>query len=815
VGCRRHWRGVWRWSPFIIIDFVNIFSFLYRHFLFPALSFLRRQESREDALQCVSTKNIVRRVSTILLLFFVLGGMVLPVMAVDPNVAIDPNALNPSLTNTPTTGTQGQTANTIGNAITPTLQNTNTNNTATGNLPLGSAGSNAIDPKLQNASATNPTATTGSTAANTTATTNSPGCNESDRPSDTTKVKAWEDGCKNAEINNLKKMIGQLSSLLVSFFTPIIAILAAWIGDVMGNSFVMGDMYATGAAGNDQKSVGELLHAVWMIFRDIMNYIFILILVFIAFMNVIPKGGGGKFKIGDLLPKLVMAIVVINFTWFGAQVILDASTIATHVIYGIPDEIAKSYPEAKIDKCEMIEKKIQNENKKDTIVKVPGQGCMVVAGQIYFDKDHAPKSGTQADPNNLNKDPTTQAKFKDIDPGKIIDYGTVVLGWGDFDKSKFKDGSIAQFFAFNIMQIQNLPMVVPGENVGWSALFINSLAALILMILVLVIFFSLFVALVARVVILWVNIILSPFMGLLMFKDDFGISTGGADDYIGLNVFVKNAFLPAMMGIPLVLGFIIINTGQTYHFLGYDASGATDIANSTATASNNTDFTHSIIEFAPGQKFINGIGNIHQLFWYIMAIMIMWMSMEIGKGSNGLAGLMITPVADGVKNIGQWIATSPMYINFIPVTSADGKKTTLVDLHSAGVGIPNILRRNIDNEQNMEAEKLFPGSSSSHNPVTSKAALAPEIQRKLEAYNNDDAKLNQIWSTLNNGTIHNSADREIALRANFGLPITVPISVADQKNLAVVIGNKLHPNDSAKIETAYTIIDPSTDTAAQ
>ncbi len=581
-------------------------------------------------------------------------------------------------------------------------------------------------------------------------------------------IQEWEAGCKPDSTSPLEKTIGQLASLLLSFFTPILALMATWIGDVMGNSFVMGDMYSTGAQGATNASISDLLHAVWMIFRDIMNYIFIFILVFVAFMNVVaPLGAGGEsYALKTVLPKLVLAIVVINFTWFGAKVILDAGSVASRVIYGIPGEVAKSYPQAEIKPCEVKEEQYTTTDGKSGKTRVPSSGCMVVGGLVRFTKANPLKSGDEYSKSSLTNEATqlqtnldaktkelgsaaetakagiqseiddiqktiaqnksAQEKFKNFDEKNIIDYGAVVLAWGDFKAEAFKDSSVAQFFAFNIMQIQKLPMVVPGETVKWSSLFINAIAGLVIMILVLVIFFSMLVALILRVVILWVNIVMSPFLGLLMFQNEFGVQNPSGEVF-GIGVFIKNAFLPATMGIPLVLGFILINAGQVYNI---QAGGG-----------------GSIIDFAPGEKFINNVHNVHQLFWYIMAIMIMWSSVEIGQKSNELAGSVIGSISTTVKDIGKFIATSPMYINFIPVHSDATGKTESMDLNTLTTTMPGSLKANFIGKQNEEQTKWIPRNENdrdrnveliSADPAN---ALRKAVEKPIE-------KAKEVWDTL-------------------------------------------------------------------
>lgn len=519
---------------------------------------------------------------------------------------------------------------------------------------------------------------------------------------------------------SIKETIAEVGAIILSIFVPFIAIFTQMIGWLMGNEVVFGTFYSSSGATDTSTVVPilEILHSTWVIFRDIMNYIFIFILLVIAFMNVVNplRDGGDNYALKTMLPKLIVAIVAINFTWFGAQFILTVSDVAARIVFALPETVTSSASLGAGGKktCEIKDITVEQGDGKSVTYK-DMVDCTIKKVVLNFDKESKlPKEGEG------NKD-------------KVIDYGLVTIYWEDFDYSKFNKNSVASMYAFNIMRVQNLVRTAPGETQDWSTLTINVIASLVIMIVVLIVFFTMVVALFLRIVILWVNIIFSPFLGLVMFKDVFDISSAaeGSED-IGVGAFVKNAFLPAMMGIPLSLGFILINTGKAM------------IETNIETSDINGTMT---IEFAG--SLINGVSNIHQVFWYALSIVFLWMSVPIAEKSNKLAGSIIGPIKSAAEGFGSFIAKSPMYLNFIPIyqPGGDPKPASAQNILDLFESIPANMRA-----EEQRKNPLLPREQTIDQRVTqtfaSNALITNEINAIKGRAATDPKSAKMIWDTI-------------------------------------------------------------------
>ncbi len=481
-------------------------------------------------------------------------------------------------------------------------------------------------------------------------------------------------------VTDMKKKISDFASILISIFTPIIAILVKLIESLMSDDYIMG---TNGGDGNS--AIAQVLYELWIVFRDVMNYLFILILLFFAFKNVVsPLSDDDSYALKTVLPKMIMAIVIINMTWFGARVVFDVVDVSARIVFGLPQAIlegsnnnaylkaldAKS-PESQCKKGNaengiptmqgMCAVAYINLNSQETKVKVKDAGENSTSMSELKEKRSKQAAATCAaegtESSACRSEQKAVAKIEEISKRKnlrgAIDYGPVTVYWEDFNYERFNQGTITPFFAFSLMQVQNLPRIaksglskIENEGTGWSTLIINVLVALVIMLVLIVLFAMMVINLFFRVIILWINIIFSPFYGLMVFKDQLGIDEGGASDYIGLSAFIKHAFAPVIMGLPLVIGFIMIGVGKQHGLVEENGTIGIDT------------------------PLIDGVSNLHQLFYYVMAIAVLWVggvkAIE-ATTSDMVQSTFIAPIQEMATTAAKFVVKSPMYINFIPI----------------------------------------------------------------------------------------------------------------------------------------------------
>ena len=74
---------------------------------------------------------------------------------------------------------------------------------------------------------------------------------------------------------------------------------------------------------------------VWILVSNVVYFIFAFLLIWIAFMNIIWKGQD-KYQLKQALPKFIIWVLIVPFSWFFVQFILSISAILTVSALSLP-----------------------------------------------------------------------------------------------------------------------------------------------------------------------------------------------------------------------------------------------------------------------------------------------------------------------------------------------------------------------------------------------------------------------------------------------------------------------------------------------
>lgn len=492
--------------------------------------------------------------------------------------------------------------------------------------------------------------------------------------------------------NDLKKKFSEMMSLVVSIFTPVIAILVKLV------SAFMGDQYMFGSNSSDQINVAQLLYEMWDISRTVVNYIILLTLVFMSMIYLIPKLGE-KYNVITYLPKIVLALVMVNITWFGIRVLFDVSEVATHIVYSLPQTILEENQNlAKL----MGEKQEQETGNKEESCIINKEGTDIkgmcnakyimlnmkgnfdetgryVGGDASWVKERLAEI-PQKTANALREEDPKNPRIKTLEKAALeldstrnktipVSYGSIVIFWDDFNFEAFNEGTIAPLFAYSVMQIQNLPKLSQLEGLeksikegsysnGWISILVDSAMALIVMIITIIVFAMMLIVVIFRIIIIWVNVMIAPFWALAQIGlPGLNSALGNVkNDYIGMSPLIKSIFAPAIMGLPLVIGTIMIIAGKKFTTFDHVSDGV----------------------FILGEGF-GSMSDIHQVFYYVLCLAVLWMGSvkAMNAVSVGFIGGLTKKVSGFAEKTAGNIAKLPSYVGFIPVASPSGEGTKL------------------------------------------------------------------------------------------------------------------------------------------
>ena len=389
------------------------------------------------------------------------------------------------------------------------------------------------------------------------------------------------------------------------------------------------------AAGGGANEPGMLL-SIWQLSRNLTNVIFAFMLVFVALYAVIIPTQGGEFMKAHVA-KFILAIILVNFSWFFPRVILDTANVLAATIFSLPASIG-------------TECKTQNPDGTQT-------DCKFIAETWLFPM--AVRSN--AEDNTRRKDCVSKAEAKNADYVKISNLVCVKLA--PYDK-KFNTGlAVLHGLYVNHMRIIQTGKVVqePGPADGeWANLeelgrfIVQFMFILFYTIASLFPLLAMMVVLLIRIPIIWLTVAFMPFMfvGFVM-----GDKMGEANTIGIFKHFVKAAFLPAIMAIPLTVGFIMLNAAigsecpgdGPYHYLCEDQG-----------------------------MLISSVKNLWTLLWSFVAIIVMWVG--VFTAVQKIGGLYAR-AAGAVQNVGQnWARFALKVPLALPVIPTEGGRKSLMNL---------------------------------------------------------------------------------------------------------------------------------------
>ncbi|MEK7145962.1 MAG: hypothetical protein AAB802_02140, partial [Patescibacteria group bacterium] len=119
---------------------------------------------------------------------------------------------------------------------------------------------------------------------------------------------------------SLATMVTTFIMFLNSLLWPVLLL----IGDLMDTDLILGP-------GMEEKLLG-----IWVEIRNLVNIGFVLVLLAIAFYNVLGLGSEGNLALKTALPRLVIGLVLVNFTFLGGRLVVDAANLATTAVFALP-----------------------------------------------------------------------------------------------------------------------------------------------------------------------------------------------------------------------------------------------------------------------------------------------------------------------------------------------------------------------------------------------------------------------------------------------------------------------------------------------
>ncbi len=451
------------------------------------------------------------------------------------------------------------------------------------------------------------------------------------------------------DVASILETVAKASTYVNNIFNPLIHFLTFGIGAFLGNDYIF--------AG----SMGTMLHNIWVISRNIVNIIFVLILLFLALRYIFK---GEESNTTKLLPTFVLLLIAVNFSWLAGKLVLDASNVAANVVFSIPAGIQGVIGEGST---------VMNLESEENACKVNNQTDKVTGfcspSRIWFPAD------AKMTDNYYN---CTSDQVKDFDEAYKAAYpiegkgdeGTGVtkaatICWQQIKLSDYNQNTASYYLTYSMARVQNLTRANTGDKL--SQLAIGTMFSLLIQLVYLTAFASLYIALIIRVAFLWILMAFSPFIVLLMFTKDIGAGGQGVDKYLSISAFINWAFAPAMVGAIWSVGFIMITAGQTM---------SVDVWKQLNAVGGGVDANI----FSASSLFM-GMDNIQQFIWLLMTTGIVWMGTFAVLGNLQV----VSSITNKIKAVGTSTLTGlGEMAKYAPLPmGGEGKRASLASLSPA------------------------------------------------------------------------------------------------------------------------------------
>lgn len=504
-----------------------------------------------------------------------------------------------------------------------------------------------------------------------------------------------------AQANNFQDALQSGIAGVITYLTAGLSLLT-WVFFIL-LSVLLDPNFMFGNIGNS--SLEELLNSIWILSRDVMNIVFAFLLIAAAIYTIVTAK---KDIIAKHLKDFVLCVILVNFSWFIPRIILDVANVTAAIVYSIPNLMASNNT---ANACKVTYKEDMSDDGLNcqNMQQVNGEdvfecSCAVIVDAEFF---------------------LTAQRAKDQDAnGWYCPLGSafcVLMEPLDL-QAVSGHSAILNGLIVNHARLQYLNQVTPVDpNASIVQAFLEfSMKQLFVLIIYIALLFPLAamtLAFAIRIPVLWLTMAFMPFA---LIKYAVPSLSGYVGDYPQkiLDNFIAAAFLPAIVGVPLSVGFIMVNAG----------------ANMTTAVPQLQNLNFSVA----------GIDKFQSLFWLAMTLGVLYTGVFTVLGSSKLG--LFSKGSQVIKSIGDSLGSLAIKAPLnIPILPSGGTLMSAVKPFD-----PRILNRLVDN--NPEGfGGVFKDMAGGKVPGNGEIVNAAKNLEEVNLFRDIDKSLKDISTNLQNG----------------------------------------------------------------
>lgn len=465
----------------------------------------------------------------------------------------------------------------------------------------------------------------------------------------------------------LQETINVGFGLVHAAFWPILLM----IGSLMDNDLIFGP------------GIGERLREIWVVMRNIVNIAFVFLLLVVAFYNVTGLGGEGNFALKTVLPKFVLALVAVNFSFLACKIILDAANVVSMAVYDITGSI-EDYDASEIksqmeymlcndpttisssDAGTTVSDASTAEETAEAGAESSGDESASSEGWSYKNANPISKafccsSNTEGDETCTTTGETPQtitaSKADTEDDRKIFG------AFNDAGKSFFRQvdqNNIGIIMAINLGSLNHLTEVASSKTgVSIKDLSINTLFSILMYIVFGFAYVALFIVLLARLVVLWFVIALSPLIALTMVVPQINQY---ASELNLTEKFMQHLLAPIIIGLSMSIGYLLTDKIKSEGAAGIDIGG---IGNSSVESLTDAG--------GAGTFLAPNVSDLQQLMIICIAVAVVWLGV-FGAADKTIASSVTSPIKEFGTKAAKFLAKLPTYAPIVPIMTREGEQ---------------------------------------------------------------------------------------------------------------------------------------------
>ncbi len=430
------------------------------------------------------------------------------------------------------------------------------------------------------------------------------------------------------------------ASKAVEVIQGILQIVSALLGTVTAFvSLFLSPGWTSGQIFNMQVHLKEI----WILVSNVVYFMFAMILIAIAFMNIIGKWDN-KWELKAALPRFIIGILIVPFSWFFVQFVVSVSAILTVWVLTLPYDTFREY-----DFYETLEQNASEWEENDI--------CIHPVVNLWS---------------------TSDSGWETIDKLGCEEYGSIfsIISNGN---SIF---GIVSIYTYGVMSPEKLDELRSetlsadtGTIAGVADLLVKVAFDLIFIIIYFILMAALFLALFVRWVWLWIYMMLSPAFGLLYFFEKWSEWVGWGETKFSIKEFVSLALIPVYVSAALSFGLLFIfvathgieNDEQEWQGISIDSSTEWE---ETITLLWDYNFTIRGFQWSGPVGIVAGAGSaLGSIIVQLFGLVILWIAVMAALKWSETTGKIIAPIEQFGTSVWKLVASAPSYAPIIPTGS--------------------------------------------------------------------------------------------------------------------------------------------------